>query len=130
MSYHINTSTLASPTLSTNVPSGGYLFNNSVSTSSVWATSTVNGAVDLTPHSLDVKGSSKFQDDVEILGNLKIQGKNIAESLTAIEKRLAILHPNEELEEKWDQLRGLRQMYMELEAEIIEKEKVWSILKK
>jgi hypothetical protein len=43
---------------------------------------------------------------------------------------LAILHPNPELEEKWDNLRALRNAYMELEAEIKEKESMWSILKK
>ena len=37
---------------------------------------------------------------------------------------------NEKLEEKWDNLRELRKQYMELEAEIIEKEKIWTILKK
>jgi hypothetical protein len=61
---------------------------------------------------------------------LTIQGKSLKDSLDRIEERLAILHPNEELEEKWENLRGLRKMYMELEAEIIEKEKMWSILKK
>ncbi len=75
-------------------------------------------------NSLLVKGDAKFE------GALTIQGKSIKDSLDKIEERLAILHPNEELEEKWDKLRGLRKMYMELEAEIIEKEKMWAILKK
>jgi hypothetical protein len=34
------------------------------------------------------------------------------------------------MEAKWDKLRGLRQAYMELEAEIKEKEEIWKILKK
>ncbi len=75
-------------------------------------------------NSLLVKGDAKFE------GNLTIQGESLKESLDKIEERLAILRPNEELEEKWDKLRGLRKMYMELEAEIIEKEKMWAILKK
>lgn len=108
--------------------SGAYLVSNGYN-GTTWATSS-NGVTNLTPHSLDVSGSANFQTDVEIVGDLKIQGKSIKESLDAIEKRLAILHPNEELEEKWDNLRGLRQAYMELEAEIIEKEKMWGILKK
>lgn len=73
---------------------------------------------------LDVKGDANFEGDV------KIKGKSLVESLEKIEEKLAILHPNEELEEKWEKLRGLRKMYMELEAEIIEKEKIWGILKK
>jgi hypothetical protein len=111
---------------------GGYLISNGATSTSPtsWATASTSGTVDLTPHTIHVKGDAKFDNDVEIVGDLTIKGKGIAESLEAIEARLAILRPNEELEEKWDQLRGLRQMYMELEAEIIEKEKVWGILKK
>lgn len=89
-----------------------------------WATITSNGSANLTPNTIHVKGDAEFE------GDLKIQGKSLKESLDRIEERLAILRPNEELEEKWDQLRGLRKLYMELEAEIIEKEKMWSILKK
>lgn len=107
-----------------------YTVNATSTSASAWVTATTSGSVDLTPHSLQVKGKSEFEDDVNIVGDLKIQGKSIKTSLDAIEERLAILHPNEELEEKWDNLRGLRKMYMELEAEIIEKEKVWGILKK
>lgn len=75
-------------------------------------------------HALEVKGDANFEGDV------KIKGKSIVESLEKIEEKLAILHPNEELEEKWEQLRSLRKMYMELEAEIKEKEQIWGILKK
>lgn len=106
-----------------------YTVNAAGTSATTWATIS-NGSSNLTPDSLDVSGSASFKTNVEIAGDLKIQGKSIKESLDAIEKRLAILHPNEELEEKWDNLRGLRQAYMELEAEIIEKEKMWSILKK
>ena len=80
--------------------------------------------------SLKVKGDAEFEADVTITGKLTIKGKSIVDSLERIEERLAILRPNEELEEKWENLRGLRKMYMELEAEIIEKEKMWAILKK
>ena len=73
---------------------------------------------------LQVKGDAEFEGDV------KLKGKSINKTLEKIEERLAILHPNTELEEKWERLRGLRKMYMELEQEIIEKEKMWDILKK
>ena len=75
-------------------------------------------------NTLEVKGDANFEGDVTI------KGKSIVDSLERIEERLAILRPNEELEAKWENLRGLRKAYMELEAEIKEKEKVWSILKK
>jgi hypothetical protein len=84
----------------------------------------------LTGTSLKVKGDAQFEGDVTFEGDIAIKGKSIKESLLAIEERLAILHPNEELENRWDNLRELRKQYMELEAEIIEKEKMWAILKK
>ena len=68
--------------------------------------------------------------DATIDGELTINGVKLSERLDKIDERLGILHPNEELEDKWENLRGLRKAYMELEAEIIEKEKVWGILKK
>jgi hypothetical protein len=74
--------------------------------------------------SLDVKGDANFD------GDLIIKGKSLAQTLEKIEDKLAILRPNEALEEKWEQLRELRRQYMELEKDIIEKEKIWDILKK
>ena len=85
---------------------------------------------DLKSQTLTVKGNAEFEGDVTFEGDVAIKGKSIKESLLAIEERLAILRPNEELEKKWDNLRELRKMYVELEAEIIEKEKMWAILKK
>lgn len=100
--------------------SGTYIINgvNGID----WGTATISA----TPihNTLEVKGDANFE------GDLKIKGKSIVESLERIEERLAILRPNDELEEKWENLRGLRKAYMELEAEIKEKEKVWGILKK
>lgn len=75
-------------------------------------------------NSIDVKGDANFE------GDLKIKGKSLISSLEKIEEKLAILYPNEKLEAKWEQLRNLRKQYMELEKEIIEKEKVWEILNK
>lgn len=105
-----------------------YTLANTSVTGSVYTVASPNWSdtlrVNGSNNSLTVKGDAEFE------GDLKLQGKSLKESLEAIEERLAILRPNEELEEKWDKLRGLRQMYMELEAEIIEKEKMWAILKK
>lgn len=91
---------------------------------------TISSDPNLTGNTLHVKGNADFEGDVTFQGDIAIKGKSIKESLLAIEERLAILRPNEELEKKWENLRGLRKMYMELEAEIIEKEKMWAILKK
>lgn len=72
----------------------------------------------------------KVIGDAEFDGDVKIKGKSITEMFEKIEEKLAILHPNEELEAKWEKLRELRQQYIELEKEIIEKEKMWEILKR
>jgi|LakMenE18May11ns_1017448.scaffolds.fasta_scaffold9935400_4 hypothetical protein len=75
-------------------------------------------------NTLQVNGDANFE------GDIKIKGKSLIDSLEKIEEKLAILRPNEQLEEKWEELRNLRKQYMELEKEIIEKEKIWDILKK
>jgi len=98
-----------------------YTVSGTNGTSASWTTM---ADPNLSGASLQVKGNANFDGDVTI------KGKSINDSLERIEERLAILRPNEELEEKWENLRGLRKMYIDLEAEIIEKEKVWSILKK
>jgi hypothetical protein len=68
--------------------------------------------------------------DAEIDGDLKIKGKSLADAIDNIEKRLAILHPNKDLEERWEQLKALGEQYRELEKDILEKEKIWNTIKK
>ena len=114
----ISPNTVTYPNTGTGINWGGTMNNGST------GTYTIATDPNLTGTSLKVKGDVTFEGDVAI------KGKSIKESLLAIEERLAILHPNEELEKKWDNLRELRKQYMELEAEIIEKEKMWAILKK
>lgn len=83
------------------------------------------------PTDADVLGKNLSIDgDANINGDLTIKGKSINDRLDLIEKRLAILHPNKELEEKWERLKSLGDMYRELEQEIIEKEHIWATLKK
>jgi len=73
---------------------------------------------------LSVKGDAEFE------GDIKLKGKSLADTLDNIEKRLAILHPNEKLEEKWEKLKELGDQYRALEKDILEKEKIWETLKK
>jgi len=106
----------------TTTSTGNINWGNLNGTSTSWAT--LSQDPNLSGHSLSVKGTADFE------GEVTIKGKSLTKMIEKIEERLAILHPNEKLEEKWDNLRELRKQYMELEAEIIEKEKVWAILKK
>lgn len=103
---------------------GGYVYTNtSAGTTGINWTDTITLG-DLEPSTLHVKGDAEFE------GDIKLKGTSLSEMLKNIEERLAILRPNPELEEKWDNLKELGRMYRELEAEIIEKQKVWDILKK
>jgi hypothetical protein len=112
--------------------SPAYVFSNTGAAGQVYTTNgtgtaswaTISADPNLQGKTLQVNG------DADITGELTIQGVKLSERLDKIDERLAILYPNEELEQKWENLRGLRKAYMELEAEIIEKEKIWDILKK
>ena len=107
------------------IPSGGY----SLGTSSI-----------TTPYTYTTTGTSFYQPDTTVQinadgmqikegGDIKIGGKSLSEAIDKIEERLGILHPNPELEDRWDELKELRRKYNELEKDLLEKEKMWKILK-
>ena len=80
------------------------------------------------------KGSTDVYIDADGLtlkqgADIKIGGKSLCEAIEKIEERLGILRPNPELEDRWDQLRELRKQYIELEKDLLEKEKIMKILK-
>lgn len=133
--YNFNSNSIAgangpSSSIYTTNGTGGYTITTGTGIGQILTTNT-NGLtwsdfsnINPSGHSLEVKGDANFEGDV------KIKGKSLIDSLEKIEEKLAILRPNEKLEEKWDELRELRKKYMELEKEIIEKEKMWEILKR
>jgi hypothetical protein len=84
----------------------------------------------LKPSSLSVQGEANFESNANFKGDVKIQGQSIVELINNIEKRLAILHPNEKLEEKWEKLKKLGDEYREMEKELLHSEEMWKILKK
>jgi hypothetical protein len=112
-----NTGTVGTVTIPNNTSNGIYWGLNGTS-------NVISTDPSLKGNSLSVKGNADFE------GEVTIKGKNLSEILEKIEDRLAILHPNEKLEDKWDELKELGKRYKELEQELIEKEKVWAILKK
>ena len=61
--------------------------------------------------------------------DIVVGGKSLTQAIEKIEERLAILKPNTELESRWEQLKELRNQYMELERDLLEKEKIMKILK-
>jgi len=76
-------------------------------------------------------------DDLKVSNTLKvdgpgadvvINGESLVDTLRGIQDRLAILRPNPDLEQRWQQLRDLREEYQRLEQEIMEKERAWAAL--
>jgi hypothetical protein len=76
------------------------------------------------PQVLKVTGNAEFE------GEVTIKGVKLDDRLTAIEERLGILRPNNDLEGKWEKLKALGDEYRKLEQEILEGENIWDILKK
>jgi hypothetical protein len=99
------TVTSASPTTYTNQTTAWATYNNQ-------------------PSILKVAGDAVFD------GEVTIRGVKLDERLTAIEERLGILRPNNDLEGKWEKLKALGEEYRKLEQEILEGENIWDILKK
>ena len=88
-------------------------------------TSTGNPWITSNDHStLSVQGDADFGGDV------RVQGRSLAEFMQQVEQRLNILQPNPEMEAEWDQLRELGEQYRRLEQELEEKARVWNRLKK
>ena len=74
--------------------------------------------------------SLKVSGDAEISGTLKWRNRDMDQWIESVESRLAMLQPNPKLEAEFDKLKELGDQYRALEQEILEKQKVWDILKK
>jgi hypothetical protein len=72
----------------------------------------------------------KVECDAEFKGEVTIKGVKLDDRLTAIEERLGILRPNNDLEGKWEKLKALGEEYRKLEQEILAGESIWATLKK
>ena len=126
MSYPNYNNTMIGDSIDTST-SGTVTIPNNTSNGIYWGLNGTSNVISTDPslkgNSLSVKGNADFE------GEVTIKGKNLSEMLEKIDERLAILHPNPKLEDKWDELKELGKRYRELEQELIEKEKVWAILK-
>ena len=97
--------------------SGQFLTTGSNGTT--WTTSTGSTTVHIDADGLTMKQGA----------DIKIGGKSLCEAIEKIEERLGILKPNPDLEERWDKLKELRNQYVEMERDLLEKEKLMKILK-
>lgn len=114
MAYHIGNITLpySSTSGSVLVTSGtgysgaGYTINTGTS-NGTWASTTNPGAL-------------QVQGDAEFKGKVKINGQDLAETLQAIQDRLAILIPDPKLLDKYEALQQAYEHYKTLEALCVE----------
>lgn len=116
----VDASTMANISLS-GITAGQVLTTNG-SGAYNWADTTISVSQDLFPNTLSCNGDANFE------GDIKIKGRSLTDMFDKIEERLAILHPNEVLEDKWEKLKELGRQYREMEKDILEKEKIWKIL--
>lgn len=88
------------------------------------STYSINSGITSPVVNIDSNGISLDKGTDITIGDLKL-----SEVLTRLEERMNILHYNPELEGRWEELRTLGTQYRELEKDLLEKEKMWKILK-
>ena len=75
----------------------------------------------------DIDGKMRISgDDADI----EINGVSLRQTLEDIQQRMAILQPNPELEKEFKELREIRQQYIKLERNLLEKKEMWETLNK
>lgn len=62
--------------------------------------------------------------------DIEINGISLKQTLEDIQQRMAILQPNPELEKEFKELREIRQQYIKLERNLLEKKEMWDTLNK
>jgi len=90
---------------------GPYTFSAATGITSPWATT-----------------STKIQLNGEG-ADIEVNGWSLIDAIQKIEERLNILHPSDELEAEWAELRALGDQYRRLERHIREKQATWDRLK-
>ncbi len=78
----------------------------------------------------DTNAKIHVQGDAVFEGNITWQDRDMREWFESVESRLAILHPNLELEAEWSELAELRTRYVELERQLLAKQRTFDILRK
>jgi len=126
--YPTTTITAGSVGATLSTTSTGLMWNNPSYTATASPYTVSNGTTGWTtynqPQVLKVSGDAEFE------GDIRIKGVSMSDRLDAIEERLGILRPNNDLEGKWEKLKKLGEEYRKLEKEILEGESIWDMLKK
>lgn len=109
-------------------------YTNSNSTVTITGGTNILDSLSTDSFTLNSNWDTSYNDCITIGGQTITESKlkaldGLQDWQEEVNKKLAILQPNSELEEQWSELKELRQRYVELEKELIEKNKVWDILK-
>lgn len=123
----VNTSAISGATLTTS-GTGSIMWSNPNPTVTASPYTVSNGTTGWTAY--NQPQVMKVECDAEFKGEVTIRGVKLDERLNAIEERLGILRPNNDLEGKWEKLKKLGEEYRRLEQEILEGEDIWATLKK
>lgn len=75
-----------------------------------------------------IQSTLRVSGDADFDGDIRVKGQSITETLDKINERLNILIPNEKLEKDWSELAELRMRYVELERQLLEKQRTFDIL--
>lgn len=116
--YAISIDPMASPTNTISIPSSWSTTGSTTSSYTITSTPTWGNV------SIDTNGITMKKD-----ADITFGGKSLMGTIAKIEERLGILHPNPELESRWESLKELKRQYDELEKDLLEKEKIMKILK-
>ena len=93
---------------------------------------TVNGntnSTSLDSHAAAINSSGKLSLQGEN-ADVEINGKSLMTILESLEKHLGIVRPNESLEEEFEELKKIGDLYRAKEKEFLEKRRTWEMLKK
>ena len=113
------------PTASVTLPSTYSITSGGTGTTS-WSSSGINYTYNTMPNSVHINADGLTMKEG---ADIKIGSKSLTEAIEKIEERLGILNPNPALEDRWEKLKELRNQYIELEKDLLEKEKIMKILK-
>ena len=104
-------------------------YTNSNSTVSITSGTTTAGTF-----TLNSNWDTSYNDCITIGGQTITENKlkvldGLQDWQEEVNKKLAILQPNPKLEDRWEELKSLREQYIALEKDLLDKEKVWDIIK-
>ena len=116
-----------------NLDLSDYSFDNN-STVTISSGTNILDSLSTDSFTLNSTWDTSYNDTITIGGQTLTEQKlkaldGLQEWQEEVNKKLAILQPNPELEEQWSELKELRQRYVELEKELTAKTKMWNILK-